>query len=118
MSEAGYLNVINLAPHESENALPDEAATLAALGVEYTHLPVDFEQPTEEDFARFCEEMERIGSAPVLVHCAANMRVSAFVFRYRRDVLGEDPERAREDLHRLWQPFGVWKTFIAPRTGV
>lgn len=114
--DAGYQNVINLAPHEAENALVDEAGTLASLGVEYTHIPVDFARPTEEDFGRFCEAMERIGAAPVLVHCAANMRVSAFLFRYRRDVLGEDPEDLRKDLNRIWEPFGVWKSFIAPRS--
>ena len=114
--DAGYQNVINLAPHEAENALVDEAGTLASLGVEYTHIPVDFAKPTEEDFERFCEAMARIGSEPVLVHCAANMRVSAFLFRYRRDVLGEDSEQLRTDLNQLWEPFGVWKSFIAPQS--
>ena len=116
LRDAGYRQVINLAPHESENALRDEAGTLASLGVEYTHIPVDFAKPTEEDFERFCEAMARIGSEPVLVHCAANMRVSAFLFRYRRDVLGEDSEQLRTDLNQLWEPFGVWKSFIAPQS--
>ena len=111
--DAGIRHVINLAPHAAENALPDEAATLAALNIEYTHIPVDFARPTDADFTRFCDEMARLSNVPLLVHCAANMRVSAFVFRYRRDVLGEPAERAAEDLHRVWEPFGVWKDFVA-----
>jgi uncharacterized protein (TIGR01244 family) len=113
--DAGYRHVINLAPHSAENALPDEAATLRVLGLDYTHIPVDFKNPTDEDFERFCTEMERLGDAPVLVHCAANMRVSAFLYRYRRDVLGQDPDLLEQDLHRIWEPFGVWKEFVARR---
>jgi uncharacterized protein (TIGR01244 family) len=113
VKEAGFLCVINLAPHRVENALPDEAATLRSLGMEYVHIPVDWRNPTEADFARFCDAMEQVGSAPVLVHCAANMRVSAFMFRYRRDVLHEDPEELSHDLQRIWEPFGAWKDFIA-----
>ncbi|MFP6564769.1 MAG: protein tyrosine phosphatase family protein [Myxococcota bacterium] len=112
---AGFRRVINLAPHGGENALPDEAATLGELGIEYTYIPVDFQAPTEDDFQRFCHAMAESGSEPVWVHCAANMRVSAFVYRYRRDVLHEDTEAAARDLHQIWEPFGVWKGFVAPR---
>ncbi|MGE4607613.1 MAG: protein tyrosine phosphatase family protein, partial [Myxococcota bacterium] len=110
--DAGVNRVINLAPHSAENALADEGATLHALGMDYVHIPVDFRRPTEEDFEKFCEAMGQLGNEPVLVHCAANMRVSAFIFRYRRDVLGEDPETILRDLHAIWQPFGVWKRFV------
>jgi len=110
--DAGYRHVINLAPHQAENALPDERATLHALGIEYVHIPVDFQRPTEADFEHFCMAMSEIAPAPVLVHCAANMRVSAFMYRYRRDVLQEDPEALKRDLHQIWEPFGVWKDFV------
>ena len=114
VKDAGFLHVINLAPHQAENALPDEGATLRSLGIEYVHIPVDFQHPTDDDFARFCEAMEQVGPAPILVHCAANMRVSAFMYRYRRDVLHQNPAELTRDLHRIWEPFGVWKDFIAP----
>ena len=113
VKDAGINRVINLAPHNAENALVDEESTLRALDIDYTHIPVDFRDPTDEDFAEFSKAMEGIGSERVLVHCAANMRVSAFMFRYRRDVLGEPPEELRRDLHRIWQPAGVWKQFIS-----
>ena len=115
VKDAGVRVVINLAPHGVENSLPDEAATLRELGLEYIHIPVDFRRPTEAKFNEFCAAMERTGDTPVLVHCAANARASAFMFRYRRDVLGEDPGLAERDLHRIWKPYGVWKDFIAPR---
>ena len=48
----------------------------------------------------------------VWVHCAANMRVSAFVYRYRTEVLGESASVAAEDLRRIWEPTGVWRAFL------
>jgi len=110
---ADVRRVINLAPHHAENALPDEAGTLAALDMEYTHIPVDFQAPTDAEFEAFCQAMQSLGDDKVLVHCAANMRVSAFIYRYRRDVLKESDERIRPDMERIWEPFGVWKEFIA-----
>ena len=46
------------------------------------------------------------------VHCAANMRLSAFMYRYRVCVLGVDKRVARSDLNKIWEPFGVWKKFV------
>jgi protein tyrosine phosphatase (PTP) superfamily phosphohydrolase (DUF442 family) len=114
--DAGYRHVINLAPHDAENALPNERQSVESLGIEYTHIPVDFKRPTEADFRQFCQVMEEVGKLPVLVHCAANMRVSAFVYRYRRDVLHASLDTLTNDLHKIWQPFGVWKDFIASPT--
>jgi hypothetical protein len=47
------------------------------------------------------------------VHCAANMRVSAFLGLYRVIKQGWEPERAFELMHGLWQPNEVWSAFIA-----
>ena len=115
VKDAGFLRVINLAPEGAENALMDERGTLESLGMHYTHIPVDFSNPTEDDFKRFCAAMQELGDTQAMVHCAANMRVSAFVYRYRVEVLGEDPNKAIIDLHEIWEPFGVWKKFVKRR---
>ena len=78
--------------------------------------PVDFKNPTEWDYLRFCFAMKEAGTLPVWVHCAANMRVSAFLYRYRIEKLGTGREQAAADLARIWTPFGEWKSFIE-RTG-
>jgi uncharacterized protein (TIGR01244 family) len=108
----GVRNVINLGLHSHEKALPDEAASLKALGVNYTHIPVVFQNPTEADFEQFCEALDALEGAPLHVHCIANYRVSAFFYRYRRTVLGWDEAKARVDLERIWKPEGVWSDFI------
>jgi protein tyrosine phosphatase (PTP) superfamily phosphohydrolase (DUF442 family) len=108
----GVGHVVNLGLHTHERALPDEAASVAALSMTYIHIPVDFQNPTQADFDQFCETMSALTDVPVHVHCIANYRVSAFFYRYRRDVLGMDEAEIRTDLDRLWQPTEVWAKFI------
>lgn len=108
----GIRHVVNLALHTHEKALPDEAASLGRLGITYTHIPVDFQNPTDQDFAKFCAVMDELNDVPVHVHCIANYRVSAFFYRYRRDVLGWDDAAARAPMDAIWHPEGVWADFI------
>ena len=111
----GVRDVINLALHEHPRALPDEAATVAALGMAYTHIPVAFDAPTDADFQRFCAVLEETDLRPVHVHCIVNARVSAFLYRYRRERLGWDDVQARPALDAIWRPGGVWARFIGDR---
>src|SRR4051812_31080639 len=60
-----------------------EGSIVTRLGMTYVHIPVDFKAPAAWDFNAFCGVMEEFEQQPVFVHCAANMRVSAFVFLYR-----------------------------------
>ena len=90
IKEAGYTTIINLAPKSHENALGNEDELLQALGIRYFHLPV-------------------------WVHCAANMRVSAFFYKYRVERLGWSEESAKVDMDKIWEPgkvMGVWQSFI------
>ena len=106
----GVTDVINLGPHEHAQALPDEAASVAALGMRYTYIPVDFAAPSETDYAAFACAMDAAQDRSVHVHCIVNARVSAFLYRYRRDSIGE--EAARTELNSVWEPAGVWAEFI------
>ena len=108
----GVRHIVNLGPHTHEKALPDEAGSVGRLGMTYIHIPVDFQNPTDQDFEKFCSVMEQLKDVPVHVHCIANARVSAFFYRYRRDVLGMDEARARADMAEVWQPKGVWAEFV------
>ena len=108
----GVRHVVNLGLHTHEKALADEAASVAALGMAYTHQPVDFQQPTAADLAAFYETMDRLQGQVIHVHCIANYRVSAFLYRYRIDVLGWPEEKARTDLDAIWRPEGVWQALV------
>ena len=41
-----------------------------------------------------------------------SVRVSAFFYRYRRDVLGMDEAQARAEMEEVWRPKGVWGEFV------
>ena len=108
----GVRHIVNLGLHTHEKALPDEAASVSRLGTTYIHIPVDFQNPTDDDFDQFCAVMEQLKEVPVHIYCIANYRVSAFFYRYRRDVLGVGEATARADMEQIWRPEGVWATFI------
>ena len=111
--DAGFETIINLAPNSVlENSVINETQVLANLGMKYIHIPVDFKNPTDDDFERFVSTIQNHQQRKVWLHCAANMRVSAFTYRYRCSVLGEDEQLAGADLRKIWEPFGVWKKFI------
>src|ERR1051325_2479563 len=113
LSAAGFRTVINLALTTSTNALPDEREIVERHGMEYVHIPVVWEAPRFEEFATFAEVMRKRRAAPVFVHCALNMRVSAFVFLHRTLIDATAPAAAEKDLHRIWTPDEVWPAFIA-----
>jgi protein tyrosine phosphatase (PTP) superfamily phosphohydrolase (DUF442 family) len=107
----GVRHIINLGLHTHEKALPNEAASVSRLGMTYIHIPVDFQNPTDEDFTRFCSTMEQLKEVRVHVHCIANYRVSAFLYRYRRDVLGTNEAQARADMEEM---FGILRACGRP----
>src|SRR6476646_8333886 len=54
---AGYEIVVNLALYTSTNALPNEAEIVAQQGMQYIHIPVDWEQPQVKAALEFFEVM-------------------------------------------------------------
>jgi shikimate kinase/protein tyrosine phosphatase (PTP) superfamily phosphohydrolase (DUF442 family) len=109
---AGYRTVLNLAPANASNALPNEQAIVASLGMDYINIAVVWENPTMEDFSRFCAVMNTCQDQPLFVHCAMNMRVSAFVYLYRDLILGIPSPEAYEAMTEIWQPNETWQKFI------
>jgi uncharacterized protein (TIGR01244 family) len=112
----GYDTVVNLAPHDNDNALPDEAGLVHALGMSYHHLPVDWAAPAESDFAGFEQVMAELPvDSRVLVHCAANFRVSAFYGLYAMKHLGWTGEQAEALRASIWDvgDYPVWDAFVS-----
>lgn len=118
IAELGVRHVINLGLHSHPKALADEAGCVSRLGMRYIHIPVAFDAPSEEDFRQFCAEMAAIGEEPVHVHCIVNARVSAFFYRYRRDVLHHEDAQARVTMDSIWRPGGVWAAFIGDAASI
>ena len=113
IAQAGFGTVINLALHDDPRySLPDEPGAVRALGMTYVHIPVQFATPTQADLLAFFDAMDAHHGERVWVHCAANMRVSAFLGLYRVLRQGADRESAFDLMRDLWQPNAVWTAFI------
>ena len=104
LSAIGVRHVVNLALASHPEALADETAKLAALGIGYSHIPVPFDDPRDEHYRAFVEALASADGAPVHVHCIMNYRVSAFFYRWHREIAGMDEATARALLVRQWDP--------------
>ena len=111
ISQYGIEAVINLALPTSDNAVEGEAEIVTLQGIPYFQIPVDFAHPKHSDFTLFSSILTNLSGRTVLIHCAYNKRVSAFI--YIHNVLSGMPvTKAKKFLHTCWQPEGVWYSFI------
>lgn len=110
----GYAAVINLLPSSSEHAVADEASIVADQGIDYVHIPVDFDAPTHDDLDAFSAAMDDHEEQMVHVHCAANFRVSAFYGLYALNKGRCTVEEADDLVQGLWNPaeYPAWASFI------
>ena len=113
LKEAGYDLVINLASaSEGGNAL--EGFLVAKEGLTYINIPVPFSNPPMRDLQMFFDVMEANRDRKVFVHCAANMRASAFVYLYRTLVQNVSDEEALPAMLEIWNPDEVeaWSNLV------
>jgi len=108
----GVTHVINLGPHHNKGALDDEAATLTALGLEYIYIPVEFENPTEQNFQDFKAALESRPDATIHIHCIYNARVSAFFYRYAQEGFHLSETDAFKNMESIWRPGDDWAALI------
>ena len=114
VADAGVDVVINLAQTTSQGALPDEGPLVESLGMKYIQIPVDWNNPTQQDLEEFFSAMDEHKEEKKLVHCQANFRATGFVTLYRVLRLGWKKEDALQDLQKIWDPakYPVWEKFI------
>ena len=110
--DAGYRTVISLNPPGADGTIKDEGGILQAAGVDYVSIPVDWGNPTDDDFDRFRAALAASAPGRALVHCQLNMRASAFTFLYRVIEDGADPEAAWTRVTSVWIPDRQWRRFI------
>ena len=60
LAESGYQVIINLAMHDSDEAIANEGALVAALAMTYIHMPVPFDAPSDEHFSTFAAMMNAL----------------------------------------------------------
>ena len=114
VAEAGVQLVINLAPHDVQHAIPNEAELVNSLGMQYINIPVNWGTPTKDGLNIFMDAMDTHQDKKIHVHCEANFRASAFIAMYRILRLNWKTEDALEVMHTIWDEdaYPVWKLFI------
>lgn len=108
----GIEAVINLALPTSSNALSGEAEFVTREGIAYIQIPVQWEQPELDQLTQFFGVLKAFAGRKVWVHCAKNMRVSAFIYLYRRLCLAESEDVSVHPMQAVWVPNETWQTFI------
>lgn len=110
--EAGYEVVVNLALPTSTHALPNEQSLVEAEGMVYVHIPVEWEAPAVEQVEEFFATLQANTDRKVFVHCAMNMRVSAFMYLYRRLYQQIDESQAQAEMQQIWTPNETWQRLL------
>ena len=112
----GFTTIINLATIEPDRSLTDEGELVRSLGLAYHHIPVKWNNPQASDFAAFEAVLQQVSAEDkLLIHCAANYRVSAFYGLYAMKHLGWTEAQADEFRAPIWQDgdYPIWEKFIA-----
>ena len=115
IADSGFDVVINLAMPDHKSSIDNEGSIISSLGMTYIHIPVPFDAPTDAQFNEFSSYVSSLNDRKVWVHCIVNARVSAFTFRYFRDVLGISHQEIENPILSTWLPRmdDVWKQFIS-----
>ncbi len=113
LKSLGVTHIVNLGIHHAgKGALDDEPGTVADLGMTYIYIPVDFENPTDEDYQAFKAALAANQGKQIHVHCIYNARVSAFFYRYAKEGLGMPSASAFQNMESIWRPGSDWAGFI------
>jgi protein tyrosine phosphatase (PTP) superfamily phosphohydrolase (DUF442 family) len=112
-ADEGFNTVINLATERPDD-LFDEAGLVRSLGMAYYPIPVAWEDPKQSDFEAFENVLNQLGDRKILIHCAANFRVTAFYSLYAMQHLGWSEPQADAFRMQVWQGsnYPVWEKFI------
>jgi len=110
----GFQTVINLATYKAGESLENEAKFVRSLGMNYHYIPVEWENPQLSDFDAFERVMHEVGSTKILIHCAANFRVTAFYGLYAMKNLGWTESQAEQFRMPIWMGsnYPLWEKFI------
>ncbi len=112
IANEGFEVVINLAVPTTSNALENEDKIVSSLNMSYIHIPVDFENPKISDLKLFLNILQALGANKVLIHCAKNYRVSAFMYVYHKYILHTPFEQIDLSIFDMWQPSLVWQELM------
>lgn len=108
----GVSHILNLGLINSPKALDNEVGVVLGLGMDYVHIPVQFDGPTDEDFEEFSLALDNLIGKKIHIHCIMNYRVTAFLTRYFKKFGYETFIVAQKNMLSIWTPDEIWQKFI------
>ena len=112
LRDAGFERVVYLAFSDHETSLSNEDRIVKDLGMDYVHIPVEWDAPSRSDFYAFAGAMQHELTTKTLLHCQVNFRASAFSFLYRVLYEGVSIDQAKDDMNAVWVPNDTWTNLI------
>ncbi|ATO21072.1 hypothetical protein BS636_12355 [Acinetobacter sp. LoGeW2-3] len=113
IKEYGVSTVINVALTDAEPHLDHEDKICLDLGLNYIHLPISWEMPSDEQCLLILDMINHlVQEQMVWIHCAKNFRVSSLIYLYRQYYMDMDLPTAQELLHQVWEPNDTWTGLI------
>lgn len=80
-AQEGYKSVLNLRSPQEEGFLNDEREQAQAAGLDYTNIPVQPDNMSEEVADRVLQKIDELPK-PLLAHCKSGLRSGAFSLMY------------------------------------
>lgn len=109
----GVDTVINLGLSHEEQFLADQDQHCIALGLNYLHIPIDWECPADEQCLLVLDLINALVQNKIIwIHCPNGYRVSSLMYLYQLFAMEIDLPTAQEFLHQLWEPNATWTGLI------
>ena len=112
LKQNGFTHIINLIPGD----FSEEASLSQQLELGFKQIPVDWHNPTMDDYMQFVDTMtafkKQNPDGKILLHCQLNYRASAFAYLYQVTQNKQNPAQAKAVLNQIWQPEGKWQQLI------
>ncbi|MFA3128435.1 protein tyrosine phosphatase family protein [Acinetobacter pittii] len=113
IKEFGCSTVINLALTNASSHLENEDRICLDLGLNYIHIPIDWEMPSAEQCLLVLDLIDHLVQNEIIwIHCAKNKRVSCLMYVYRQFYMNMDMPTSQDLLHEIWEPNETWTGLI------
>ncbi|WP_267530625.1 protein tyrosine phosphatase family protein [Acinetobacter oleivorans] len=113
IKEYGCSTVINLALSNAPNHIESEDRICLDLGLNYIHIPIDWETPSAEQCLLVLDLIDHLVQNEIVwIHCSKNDRPSCLMYVYRQFYMNMDMPTSQDLLHEIWEPNETWTGLI------
>ncbi|GLG81576.1 protein tyrosine phosphatase family protein [Acinetobacter calcoaceticus] len=113
IKEYGCSTVINLALSNAPNHIENEDRICLDLGLNYIHIPIDWETPSAEQCLLVLDLIDHLVQNEIVwIHCTKNDRSSCLMYVYRQFYMNMDMSTSQDLLHEIWEPNETWTGLI------